>query len=237
MTAKNIMTFSSLIVVMLFAAFVMQHADAAGTKSCPLAGQNNESRCYATKTYIPNSMPSSVSVDVAADDISVMRGFLQNALWSFLSDDRFIEAGFLDQSSDSEKIVCGEHGNIDESSTINFSDGHKFNVYVYELRDGVFWKIGIKHINSGMEKSCVTMSPMNTYMIRFIIGSEASRPDNPNYEHEWDDLKINYQNAGSGSFSSVWIAEYGPDYDVEECGSGERQYRNIQTGKGDISPC
>lgn len=93
------------------------------------------------------------------------------------------------------------------------------------------------------------------------MAAEASQPDNPNYEHEWNDLEIDYQGISWDDFSNVWVSEYGPGYDVEECGSGggqygriqtdrcltvgdylspgpgDERYRHIQTGKGDISTC
>ena len=245
----------------LIPAAVMQHTEASSSWSRPAVDMNSENHCYATKNYVPDDKPSSVSVDVVVDDVSVTSGFLQNALWSSLSDGRFIETGFLDQPHDSEKIVCGENGGIDRSASISFSDGHVFNAYVYELHNGMVWKTGIEHSNSSAEKSCTVTSPAGTHMEKFRIGSEASQPSNPNYEHEWNDLEIDYQGISWDDFSNVWVSEYGPGYDVEECsggggqyrhiqtdryltvgdylphGPGDERYRHIQTGKGDISVC
>ena len=238
MIAKRTTTvlFASLVAAMLIPAAVMQYVEATNDE-CPESGQNSENRCYAVKSYIPEDDLPSVNVDIVADDVSISSGFLQNALWSHLSDSRFIEAGFLVQSSNSEKIVCGENGNIDRAATISFSDGHRFNAYVYKLNNGTYWKIGIEHHNSDTEKSCTTMSPLGTHVEKFRIGSEARYSNSPNYEHDWDDLEINYQDVDADDFSSTWITQIGPDYDVEECGSGNEQYRHIQTGKGDLSSC
>ena len=217
-------------------AAVIQYAEASDDE-CPNAGGNGESRCYATKGYTPDDNRPSVSVDIVVGDISVTNGFLQNALWSVLSDDRFIEAGFPDHSSNSEKIVCDDNGMPKKSATIDFSDGHRLNMYSYALGNGTYWKIGAERHNSGTEKSCTTMSPAETHMRYFLVGSEVTRPDSPDYEHEWDDLEINYQDVDSGDFSNVWITLEGTDYEVEECGSGDERYRHIQTGKGDLSQC
>ena len=237
MIAKRTKTvlFALAVAAVLIPTAVMQYVEASNDE-CPDGGMNGEHRCYAVKNYIPDGRPTSVNVDIVADDISVT-GFIQNALWSHLSDNRFIEAGFIEMSSNSEKIVCGEEGNIDEATAISFSDGHRFNAYVYDLRNGVSWKIGIEHRNSNTEEACTTVHPYGTYMKKFRIGSEASRPDTFDYEHEWDDLEIDHQDVDSDDFSSVWLTEDGPDYKVEECGSGDERYGHIQTGKGDISTC
>ena len=224
-------------VIMLIPITMGQSVDSSNTTTCPPAGLNGENRCYATKTYFSKTPPSSVNVDVTSDDVSVSSGFLQNALWTWLSNSRLVEAGFLDQSSNSEKIVCGEDGWISDASHVGFSDGHIFNIYSLGLANGAVWKTGIKHFYSNAEEYCTVSNPSGTYLVKFIIGSEASRPNNPNYEHEWDDLEIDYSNAASSHFSGTLIAEEGSGYDVESCGSGNEQYRHIKTGKGDMSSC
>lgn len=146
-------------------------------------------------------------------------------------------AGFLDQSSNSEKIVCGENENLGRSANVDFSDNDRFNVYAHALSNGAVWTIEIEHHDSDTEKSCTTTIPAGTCMKKLLIGSETSRPHNPDYEHEWDDLEIGHQDVGSDVSVSVWIDEEGSGYDVEECGSGDERYRYNQTSKGDISQC
>ena len=236
MIAKRTETvlFASLIATILIPAAVMQYVEASDDECPP---RDNENRCYATKNYIPDDSPTSVNVDIVMEDISVSGGFIQNALWVHLSDNRFIEAGFLEQSSNSEKIVCGKNGDIDRAKRISFSDGDRFNEYAYDLRNGISWKVGIEHRNSNTEQACTSVHPSGTYMAKFRIGSEAAQPDTPDYEHDWNDLEIDFQDVDSDDFSSVWLTEEGPDYDVVECGSGDEQYRHIKAGKGDISTC
>ena len=215
---QNIKTtfFVSLTIILMLPIIMTQHTEGSSSNSCPAAGFHGENRCYAVKKYLPDGKPLSINVDIIADDISVTSGFLQNSLWSHLSDMRFVESGFSDQSSDSEKILCGENGFVNGSAIIKFSDGHKFNTYVYSLRDGMIWKIGTKHYHSNTEKFCTAMSPSGTYVEKLVIGSEATRSNNPDYEHEWDDLEINRQDAGSDDFTFVWVNEYGPGYKVKD---------------------
>lgn len=146
-------------------------------------------------------------------------------------------AGFLDQSSNGEKIVCGENGGVDRSANIDFPDGHRFNAYAHALSNGAVWMIGMEHRDSNPEKLCTTAFLDGTYVRRFQIGSLTSRPDSPDYEHEWNDLVVDHQDVGPDDFSSVWITRKGSNYDVEECGSGDEWYGHIQTGKGDVSQC
>ena len=235
--------FASLIALFAIPIAMSQSVEAAD--SCPSAGTNGEVRCYATKTYYLKStvQPLNVNTDVYADDISMgwQSGFIQNAVWTYLSDGRFIEAGFIDQSgTNGERMVCGTGGGTSNFMYRSFGDNDQFNTYSIELSSGAVFKTGIKHMSSGDETSCSFTSPPSTYphMTAFVLGTEASSPDTSDFEHDWQDLEIDYSDVVSTQFSGTpWIKEAGTDYDVENCGSGNEQYRHIHTGKRNLSSC
>ncbi len=236
-TTKTIL-FASMFAAILVSAVLNQSAEAT---ECPYVGQFGESRCYAVKNYDLSVQPSSVNVDLTADDIAVGfgEGTLQNSLWTFLTDGRFIETGLQDQSSNNEKVLCGDGGGISNWQTIDFTDGSTFNAYSLKLSSGLLWKTGIKWTNHSptVEPYCNTSSPSGTNMVQFMIGSEATRTEVGNYEHDWADLEIDYNDVVSTQFSDTDLYEYGTGWDVEECGTGNTQYRHIQTGKGDLTSC
>ena len=242
-TTTKILLFASLIATIIVPTVFDQSAFAI---TCPNAGLFGEDRCYAVKEFKLDVEPLNVSVDLIADDVSVGfgEGTLQNSLWTALSEGRFIEAGLQDQSSNSEKILCGQEGDIDEwDDTIAFTDGDDFNLYSIELSSGLLWKTGIKFFdpNNGSdpdpEESCTTSSPSGTYMEQILIGSEATRTGAQDYEHEWHDFEIDYSDVVVSDFWDTDLEEEGAGWEIEECGSGITNDRNFQTGKGDATAC
>ncbi len=114
---------------------------------CPASGINNEKRCYAIKTYVPKTPPSSVNVDLTVGDIGVPygSGFIQNPMWVHFSNDRFIEAGFLDSHAE-ESAGCGAHGMLQNKTPIAVSDGDVFSIRVEKSDDsGKKWTVTATH--------------------------------------------------------------------------------------------
>lgn len=242
MTTKTIKTvlFASLIAVSLVPLLGTQLAFAA---DCTGTGYNDEDRCYAVKEFFLDVEPLTVNVDLMADDVNVQwgEGTLQNSLWTFISDGRFVESGLQDQSSNNEKILCGYEGGITNfDDTINFSDDDDFNLYSIELSSGLFFKTGIRFLNGASpepEEYCTLGFPSGSYMTKIGIGSEAMDTSAQDYEHEWDDFEIDYSDVVASDFTNTDIKEEGTGWEVEECGSGITNDRNFQTGKGDATSC
>lgn len=234
-TTRKSILFAPLIATLLIPITMPQYAYA---DDCSSTGFFGEDRCYAVNTYEPTDAPDSVNVDITVDDVNLGfgDGTLQNSLWTILTNERFVEAGFQDQSSDSEKVVCGEGGWIDDFESIDMDDGDNFNAYSLDLGSYI-WKTGIDHIDSSTEVACTESMPSGTEWTDFYIGSESTKTSPPDYEHDWDDLEIDYTRVVSSDFNSVTPVEIGTDFDVEACGSGDEEYYHIQTGKGDISSC
>ena len=241
-TTTKVILFASLIAALIVPTIMSQSIYAA---DCTGTGFYEEDRCYAVKEFYLDVEPLNVNVDLIADDTALGfgDGTLQNSLWTFLSDARFIESGLQDQSSNSEKIICGDQGGITNSDSIAFTYGDDFNLYSIELSSGLSWKTGIKFFdpNNGSdpdpEEHCTTSSPSGTYMNKISIGSEATKTAPPDYEFEWDDFEIDYSNVVASDFTTHDIEVAGTGWEVEECGTGITHERNFQTGKGDLTSC
>ncbi len=78
---------------------------------------------------------------------------------------------------------------------------------------------------------------MPVSITKFTIGSEATRPTNPLYQHDWNDLEMDSTDVVSTDFSTTIIREEGDHYKVYECGTGDEPYRHTKTGKGASPPC
>ncbi len=133
-----------------------------------------------------------------------------------------------------ECIIAAQHGGISDNETFNFSGSDDpFDVYTYDL-GSTTWKTGIVHDGS-LTLNCIETVPSGSDIIRFKIGSEATRPSNPDYEHEWDNVELDYTDIVAADVSSLYVVEEGTGYAVEDCGSGNEPYQHTKTGKGTSS--
>lgn len=220
--------FASLIALLVVPTAASQLVEA--THSCPDAGIGGVERCYATKKYVLDDEPIAVSADVVGNDVSVSTGFLQNSLWTHFTNSRFIESGFQDTPSNNEKLVCGLDGGIDDFDDFDF-DGSSdpFELYGYDLADTT-WKAGIVH-NSSLTLNCILTVPSGSNIIEFQIGSEASKYHNPDFDHEWDSVQLDYSDIVAADVTSLFYVE-ATGFDVVDCGSGNEPYQHIVTGQG-----